>query len=79
MGGWYQQILGNFSYALYITSNCWSYLVGRLFPDWSYGKALAVYIALAVLCALACMATCALIGRLYRKCRAKIMKSIVIP
>lgn len=69
---------GNFSYAIYITSNCWSYFIARMFPDWSYKKAVLVYILLAVICALACMATCAMIGQLYRKYQGKILRKIII-
>lgn len=70
--------LGNFSYALYITSNCWSYLVARMFPDWPYQKALIVYLVLAILCAFACMAVCFIIGKLFSKVKEPLKSLIII-
>lgn len=68
---------GEFTYALYICSNCWSYLLARLFPDWAYQKALIVYLILAVLCAFACMAVCFIFGKLFSKAKGSIRHLII--
>lgn len=70
--------IGNLSYAIYITSNCWSYLIARLFPEWSYQKALTVYVILALLCAFACMLTCGLLAKCYQMTKDKILRVIII-
>lgn len=70
-------LIGNFSYAVFITSNCWSYLIARLFPDWTYQKAVAVYVVLALLCACSCMLICDTFVKCYQKMRDKILRTII--
>lgn len=70
--------IGNLSYAIFITSNCWSYLIARLFPEWSYQKALTVYVILALLCAFGCMLICSLLTKCYQKTKDKILRAIIV-
>lgn len=49
---------GNFSLALYLNSNCWSYLTARLWPSMSYWNATFIYILMSVSAALLCMFVC---------------------
>lgn len=56
-GAW-SNFSGQFCLALYLNSNCWSYLTARVWPEMSYWKATAVYICLTVVAALLCMAVC---------------------
>ena len=72
------QFLGNFSYALYICSNCWSYFIARIFPEWSYRKAACVYVSLAILCALVCMIVCSLLASLINKNKYKVKQCFLI-
>ena len=68
---------GEFTYALYICSCCWSHFLAVLFPEWPYSKALIVYLALTIACALVCMVVCAALGKSFSKVKEPLKKLIL--
>ena len=69
---------GNFSLALYICSNCWSYLIARLYPTMPYNKALILYLFLATSCALICMFVCYLCKVFYNRYKNRIIEKFIL-
>ena len=47
-----------FNLALYLNSNCWSYITARAWPEMCYWKATAVYLCMTLVSALVCMGVC---------------------
>lgn len=58
--------LGKFNLAIYLNSNCWSYMTARAWPEMSYWKATAIYVCLTVAVALLCIAICSGFQRLWK-------------
>ena len=56
--------LENLSYAIYITSNCWSYLIARIYPNIEYQSAVKLYVILVVICSISCIIICDLISKI---------------
>lgn len=56
--GKYAEYSGKLSYAVFINSNCWSYLMNRLFPTMNCYKATVIYICITFLVSIMCVYLC---------------------
>lgn len=66
ISGRWASLSGKFNLALYLNSNCWSYMTARAWPEMSYLKATIVYLCMTLVSALVCMGICGGLQKLWK-------------
>lgn len=78
INGKWSKLSGKFNLAVYLNSNCWSYMIARAWPEMNYWKATAIYVCMAVAAALLCMVVCAAVGRLWNTYKGRIYSLLIV-